>query len=251
MNDQVNSKENSIDENNSNNNSVSNSNNISENPYEENTNISPQTNNSNIFKKIGSFLIGIITSIAMGLFNFARSNLLLLLILGSIIYGIYYVYSNFSKFINNFFNLFKEIQPILKSGVDIIDTTVSSLDLSNNIKSLQTSSNSLSSNSDTLENKLQNRKIQKDLDKQEDSDDEDKDDIKEDESENNNDSYKKFNTDNLSKTNSKHKTGLEGYCFIGNENGIRSCAPVGKNNKCMSGDIFPTMEICMNPKLRE
>ena len=46
------------------------------------------------------------------------------------------------------------------------------------------------------------------------------------------------------------KTGKSGFCYIGTENGIRTCAPVGKNNECMSGDIFPTNEICVNPDLR-
>ena len=46
------------------------------------------------------------------------------------------------------------------------------------------------------------------------------------------------------------KSGKSGYCYIGTDNGIRTCAPVGKNNECMSGDIFPTNEICMNPDLR-
>ena len=43
----------------------------------------------------------------------------------------------------------------------------------------------------------------------------------------------------------------KGFCYIGTENGIRACAPVGVNNKCMSGDIFPSREICMDPALRE
>jgi hypothetical protein len=41
-----------------------------------------------------------------------------------------------------------------------------------------------------------------------------------------------------------------GWCYIGEEKGIRSCAEVGTNDRCMSGDIFPTKEICVNPKLR-
>jgi len=41
-----------------------------------------------------------------------------------------------------------------------------------------------------------------------------------------------------------------GYCYIGKENNIRHCAKVSSKSKCMSGDIFPTMDICINPKLR-
>lgn len=45
------------------------------------------------------------------------------------------------------------------------------------------------------------------------------------------------------------KTG-PGYCYVGEDRGIRSCVKINKNHKCMSGDIFPTREICINPKLR-
>jgi hypothetical protein len=41
-----------------------------------------------------------------------------------------------------------------------------------------------------------------------------------------------------------------GYCYVGKENNIRHCAKVSSKSKCMSGDIFPTMDICINPKLR-
>lgn len=41
-----------------------------------------------------------------------------------------------------------------------------------------------------------------------------------------------------------------GFCFIGTDNGYRSCAYVGRNDICMSGDIFPTFDVCINPELR-
>lgn len=41
-----------------------------------------------------------------------------------------------------------------------------------------------------------------------------------------------------------------GYCYIGKENKLRHCAKVSSKSKCMSGDIFPTMDLCINPKLR-
>lgn len=41
-----------------------------------------------------------------------------------------------------------------------------------------------------------------------------------------------------------------GWCFIGEESDVRTCAKVGQNDKCMSGDIFPSREICVNPSLR-
>jgi hypothetical protein len=43
----------------------------------------------------------------------------------------------------------------------------------------------------------------------------------------------------------------EGWCYIGEEQGYRSCAQVGVNDQCMSGDIFPTKDICVNPNLRQ
>ena len=41
-----------------------------------------------------------------------------------------------------------------------------------------------------------------------------------------------------------------GWCYIGEDRGFRSCAKVGNDDKCMSGDIFPTQEVCVNPSLR-
>jgi hypothetical protein len=42
----------------------------------------------------------------------------------------------------------------------------------------------------------------------------------------------------------------DGWCFIGENNGTRVCGEVGLNDECMSGKIFPSREICVNPKLR-
>ena len=41
-----------------------------------------------------------------------------------------------------------------------------------------------------------------------------------------------------------------GYCYIGTQSNVRNCAKVTSKNKCMSGDIFPTMDLCINPTLR-
>ena len=40
------------------------------------------------------------------------------------------------------------------------------------------------------------------------------------------------------------------YCYTGTDSGNRSCAEVSPNQQCMSGDIFPSMDICVNPRLR-
>lgn len=42
----------------------------------------------------------------------------------------------------------------------------------------------------------------------------------------------------------------KGWCLIGNEKGSRTCAEIGPRDVCMSGEIYPTMSVCINPKLR-
>ena len=44
--------------------------------------------------------------------------------------------------------------------------------------------------------------------------------------------------------------GKAGWCYIGEDRGFRTCAEVGANDSCMSVEIFPSQEICMNPNLR-
>ena len=47
-----------------------------------------------------------------------------------------------------------------------------------------------------------------------------------------------------------NSTGKNAWCYVGQDRGFRSCAQVGTNEQCMSGDIFPTNELCINPNLR-
>lgn len=54
-------------------------------------------------------------------------------------------------------------------------------------------------------------------------------------------------SDDILQKNSAKKSG---FCYVGQDRGIRSCIEVGLNDTCMSGDIFPTREICLNPNLR-
>jgi hypothetical protein len=42
-----------------------------------------------------------------------------------------------------------------------------------------------------------------------------------------------------------------GYCYIGEDRGFRNCIRVNDTDTCMSGEIFPTQEICINPTLRQ
>jgi len=46
----------------------------------------------------------------------------------------------------------------------------------------------------------------------------------------------------------KHKPG---YCYIGTDRGYRTCIKVKRRDDCESGKIFPTMDICVNPSLRQ
>jgi hypothetical protein len=42
----------------------------------------------------------------------------------------------------------------------------------------------------------------------------------------------------------------QGYCYIGKINDTRYCSKISGRAQCMSGEIFPTEEICINPNLR-
>ena len=59
--------------------------------------------------------------------------------------------------------------------------------------------------------------------------------------------------DNVSPDDSRSSiqtTGKSGWCYIGEEQGTRTCSEIGVNDVCMSGNVFPNLEICMNPNLR-
>lgn len=58
--------------------------------------------------------------------------------------------------------------------------------------------------------------------------------------------YKESGEDN--NIQEKHKPG---FCYIGTDRGYRSCIKVKSNDDCESGKIFPTMDICVNPSLRQ
>ena len=54
-----------------------------------------------------------------------------------------------------------------------------------------------------------------------------------------------------SRTQINKAIGKSGYCYVGEENNIRSCVKVSENDTCMSGDIFPSHDLCINPNLRK
>lgn len=42
-----------------------------------------------------------------------------------------------------------------------------------------------------------------------------------------------------------------GYCYIGTDRGYRSCIKVNNTDDCESMKVFPTMDVCINPELRQ
>lgn len=55
----------------------------------------------------------------------------------------------------------------------------------------------------------------------------------------------------LSRNGEANFTGKNGFCYVGEDRGFRSCVSVKPDDTCMSGDIFPSMDLCVNPSLRE
>ena len=49
---------------------------------------------------------------------------------------------------------------------------------------------------------------------------------------------------------SNASSGKKGWCLIGADKGFRSCVEIGVNDTCMSGDIYPRKDVCINPSLR-
>tara|TARA_B100000513_G_scaffold178412_1_gene96051 strand:- start:103 stop:735 length:633 start_codon:yes stop_codon:yes gene_type:complete len=41
-----------------------------------------------------------------------------------------------------------------------------------------------------------------------------------------------------------------GYCYIGTDRTFRSCVKIDEDDVCLSGKIFPSRDICINPNLR-
>jgi hypothetical protein len=61
--------------------------------------------------------------------------------------------------------------------------------------------------------------------------------------------YDQYKEDDID-SNIQKGAGKAGWCYIGVDKGVRTCAQVGVNDDCMSGDIFATSDICVNPRLR-
>ncbi len=55
---------------------------------------------------------------------------------------------------------------------------------------------------------------------------------------------------NDTETNNGSVVNSNKFCYIGEDRGYRSCIELNSGDTCMSGDIFPSMDICINPNLR-
>lgn len=51
-------------------------------------------------------------------------------------------------------------------------------------------------------------------------------------------------------SNTMDVSGKKGWCYVGSSKDGRTCMKVNEKDTCMSGDIFPTETLCINPKLR-
>ena len=60
-----------------------------------------------------------------------------------------------------------------------------------------------------------------------------------------------YTADEASSSIQKSKgSGKAGWCYIGEEKGYSSCIYVNESDECMSGDIFPSKDVCVNTHLR-
>jgi len=58
-------------------------------------------------------------------------------------------------------------------------------------------------------------------------------------------------TDNYKANNvSLNAKSKAGYCYAGSDRGVRTCVKVGEDDVCMSGEIYPSLDLCVNPNLK-
>ena len=61
----------------------------------------------------------------------------------------------------------------------------------------------------------------------------------------------KLEKQNVQPNDSGDMENQKGWCLIGSYKGIRSCSKVQDADLCMSGDIFPNQDVCVNPSIRK
>jgi hypothetical protein len=42
-----------------------------------------------------------------------------------------------------------------------------------------------------------------------------------------------------------------GWCLVGEYKGKRGCIEIGEHDKCMSGQVFPSQQVCLNPNMTQ
>ena len=42
-----------------------------------------------------------------------------------------------------------------------------------------------------------------------------------------------------------------GFCYLGTDRGVRTCVEVDDEDTCLSNEIYPTKDMCVNPNLKE
>ena len=133
---------------------------------------------------------------------------------------------------------YKFIYPILEFLGYSVETTASQT-ITSSVHGGQALADSLSKNIKTEENKKKRNKKSafiKSLDEQ----------TKKKDAE-----YLPVDDETDSRTQQHKQKHTSGYCYIGDDRGFRSCIEVNESTKCLSGDIFPTRDICINPNLRQ
>ena len=58
---------------------------------------------------------------------------------------------------------------------------------------------------------------------------------------------KKYKANNVSLNVNKKS----GFCYLGEDRGVRSCVDVTEEDTCLSGEVFPSQDLCVNPNLKE
>ena len=149
-------------------------------------------------------------------FDIPYSLIITILILLFILFLIYY-------FRDNFINLFNPVKP----------------DTSNNTLALQKAEQANQKIDDIIK-KYENTLIQKKEDNQ-----------KIDQEKVNNGGAQQLNNkiNSMSSYKQEQLSKENSYCYIGTDNGQRECASMYPGEVCMSGQIFPKMEVCVNPHL--
>ena len=66
----------------------------------------------------------------------------------------------------------------------------------------------------------------------------------------NNSQNNQFYSSKVSAVDTDMATGNKTFCYIGSENGNRRCVETSKDDVCESGKVFPTMDVCINPYLK-